>query len=167
MGEWVFGCDICQEVCPWNQRFTDPQGEAERQAAGRFAPRPGLPRPLLAAALRLSPQEFNRNFKGSPVKRARRRGYLRNVAVALGNRYAGRPDLAESAAIISALREALLQDPELLVRGHAAWALGRIGGQAARQALQAAFQSESEASVLAEIQAALRNFEGPDLTQLE
>jgi epoxyqueuosine reductase len=141
MGSWVFGCDICQQVCPWNQRFSTPPGDPD------FEPRPGVPAPDLAAELSLDAEQFNHKFKGSPVKRAKRRGYLRNVAIALGN--SGDPQA------VPALSQALLGDAEPLVRGHAAWALGRIGGQAARQALSQAAQLEKDGSVLAEIRAAL------------
>jgi epoxyqueuosine reductase len=151
MGEWVFGCDVCQEVCPWNQRFAVPEGEVERQAVEVFTARPGVPHPSLAAELALAPEEFNRKFKGSPVKRAKRRGYLRNAAVALGNALAGQPDPGATAA----LREALLGDPEPLVRAHAAWALGRLSGPGARQALKEAQSSETDPDVLAEIRSAL------------
>ncbi len=105
------------------------------------------PEPDLIAELSLTPEDFNRKFKGSPVKRPKRRGYLRNVAVALGN--AGDPMAAP------VLERALLTDPEALIRGHAAWALGRIGGEGARQALQKALEREGDADVRAEINAAL------------
>ena len=132
MGAWVFGCDVCQQVCPWN----------------RFAPltHPGLI-PDLPAELELTPAEFNRRFQGTPVMRPRRRGYLRNVAVALGN--------AHDPSAVPSLVQTLQQDPEPLVRGHAAWALGQIGGEDASQALRAASQAETEAAVLAEIKSAL------------
>jgi epoxyqueuosine reductase len=110
MGEWVFGCDICQMVCPWN-RFAAPEGD---QA---FNPREDAYPPDLIRELELSPGDFNQKFKDSPVQRARRRGYLRNVAVALGNE--GRPGM------IPALK-AVFNDPEPLVREHAAWAIDRI-----------------------------------------
>ena len=79
MGSWIFGCDICQQVCPWNQRFAIPEGDPA------FAPRPGVSYPNLIEELALTPETFNTKFRRSPVKRAKRRGYLRNVAVALGN----------------------------------------------------------------------------------
>ncbi len=142
MGNWVFGCDICQQVCPWNQRFAPARGDPA------FAPRPGLPQPVLVEELRLSAEAFNRKFKGSPVRRAKRRGYLRNVAVALGN--------GGQAQAIPALVSTLTGDPEPLVRAHAAWALGRIGGEAARQTLLQAVQSEQESQVRDEIRAALK-----------
>lgn len=143
MGNWVFGCDICQQVCPWNQRFAPPSGDPA------FASRPGLPEPVLVEELRLSAEMFNRKFKGSPVKRAKRRGYLRNVAVALGN--SGQPEA------VPALVTALIGDPEPLVRAHVAWALGRLGGKIARQALIQTLATEREPEVLAEIRAALQD----------
>ncbi len=110
LDNWVFGCDLCQTVCPWN-RF------APRDVDASFAPRPASAQPDLIHALSLSPADFNRYFKDSPIARAKRRGYLRNVAVALGN--VGGP------AAISALQSAL-DDPEPLVREHAAWAIMQI-----------------------------------------
>jgi len=110
MGNWVFGCDACQTVCPWN-KFA----QAEFDQA--FAAGPGLPFPDLVAELDLTPQAFNRKFRQSPIRRAKRRGYQRNVTVALGN--SGNP------AAIPTLEKALESD-EPLVREHAAWALGRI-----------------------------------------
>jgi epoxyqueuosine reductase len=110
IGNWTFGCDVCQMVCPWN-RF------ASNEYDRGLAPYPGVMSPDLRANLMLTPQGFNRQFKDSPVRRARRRGYLRNVAVALGN--SGNP------AGIPALEKAL-QDDEPLVRQHAGWALKQI-----------------------------------------
>lgn len=78
MGDWVFGCDICQEVCPWN-RFARATDEPA------FQPRPGMPAPELAELLALDDEAFRRRFKGSPIERARRRGLQRNAAVALNN----------------------------------------------------------------------------------
>jgi epoxyqueuosine reductase len=141
MGDWVFGCDICQQVCPWNLRFAAPAGDPA------FAPRPGVAQPDLIEEIKLSEEGFRRKFKGSPLKRAKRSGYLRNVAVALGN--SGDP------ASTSALAEALHNDSQALVRLHAAWALGRIGGDAARQALLDALLHEEDEEVIAEIRAAL------------
>ncbi len=109
LGDWVFGCDVCQEVCPWN-RFASPQGDPAFHPAAEAHPQ-------LIRELELTPTEFNRRFKRSPVHRAKRRGYLRNVAVALGNK--GR------AEDLPALRQAL-RDPEPLVREHAAWAIQEI-----------------------------------------
>ncbi len=141
MGDWVFGCDICQMVCPWNLRFAAPEGHPA------LAPRPGIPRPILRKELRLTPQEFNRKFHRSPVLRAKRRGYLRNIAVALGNQADPEtiPDLAQT----------LESEPEPLVRAHAAWALGRMRTARARQALEKSLKQETDPSVNAEVYAAL------------
>jgi epoxyqueuosine reductase len=141
LADWIFGCDICQMVCPWNIRFSDlAAGEA-------FAPRADVPRPPLRAELRLTPQEFNRKFKNSPLRRAKRRGYLRNVAVALGNQ----PD----SAALPDLGWSLLAEPEPLVRAHVAWALGQTGGAPARQVLDKALRGEPDPGVIQEIRAAL------------
>jgi epoxyqueuosine reductase len=137
LGEWVFGCDICQQVCPWNQRFAPPHGDEA------FEPRVNRPSPDLRQALRLSAREFNRQFKGSSIQRAKRRGYLRNIAIVLGNQ--GNP------SAIPDLAYALSHDLEPLVRGHAAWALRRIGGRTAHQALADASKSEPDSWVLSEI----------------
>ena len=141
--DWVFGCDICQQVCPWNQRFATSESDPA------FAARPGLPDPDLIEELALSPEAFNEKFKGSPVKRTKRRGYLRNVAVALGSG-------ADSSAI-PALSRSLLNDPEPLVRAHAAWSLGQIGGKLAMEPLNQCADTEEDKLVSEEIQAALKD----------
>lgn len=110
LGNWIFGCDICQMVCPWN-RFAG----AEFDLA--FAPRPDVPQPDLRREMTLTPLEFKRKFKSSPVQRARRSGYLRNVAVALGN---SRDPLARPA-----LQQALV-NAEPLLQEHILWALEQI-----------------------------------------
>jgi epoxyqueuosine reductase len=102
---------------------------------------------VLRHELRLTPQEFNRKFRLSPIQRAKRRGYLRNVAVALGNQ----PD----PAAIPDLSAALANEPEPLVRAHVAWALGRMRHQRARQALEQALPSEPDPSVRSELLSAL------------
>jgi epoxyqueuosine reductase len=107
IGDWVFGCDICQQVCPWN-RFAveaDPAFDAK------------TPPQTLTEELDLTPQAFNQRFKRSPIKRAKRRGYLRNVAVALGN--------TGDIHALPVLQNALI-DEEPMVREHAAWAIEQI-----------------------------------------
>jgi epoxyqueuosine reductase len=141
LGNWVFGCDICQQVCPWNRRFAPPVGDPA------FAPRSQLPNVELLEELSFSREDFNRKYKNSPIKRAKRRGYLRNVAVALGN--------AKEPAAVPVLAESLLQDPEPLVRQHVAWALGQIGGDEGIEALNQALGQENELEVRSEIIAAL------------
>ena len=110
LGNKVFGCDICQQVCPWNRFAEDDHDPA-------FDAQPGISNPVLVKDLALTPQEFNRKFKENPVLRSKRRGYLRNVAVALGN-------LRDPAAV-PALEKAV-QSNEPLIREHAAWALEQI-----------------------------------------
>jgi len=111
IGDRIFGCDDCQEVCPWN-RF------AVKSADPGFADRPGQATPLLIPLLGLDDQAFHLRFAGTAVRRAGRNRFVRNVAVALGN--AGDP------AARSALRRAADEDPDPDVRSHAAWALGRL-----------------------------------------
>jgi len=148
IGDWAFGCDLCQQVCPWNIRFAPPEGDPA------FAPRPGIPQIDLLEEINLTPQTFNQKFKGSPVKRAKRRGYLRNVATILGNQ--------KDPAAVPALIQTLKAEPEALIRQHAAWALGQIGGTEARRALKAALEDEQEKPVLREIQAGLdQSFSSP------
>lgn len=143
IGDWIFGCDICQMVCPWNIRFADPHGDPA------FSAHSNIPHPELASELSLSPSEFNFKFKGSPVKRAKRRGYLRNVAIALGN--------YGDEKWVPALEKSLLSESEHLIRSHAAWALGQIGGEQAQKALIKANRNEQDTLVLKEIRTALDN----------
>ena len=148
IGDWLFGCDICQEVCPWN-RFAP--GSAEPS----FQPRQGQPALALAELLALDEQEFRRRFRGSPLGRAKRSGLLRSAALVLGNR----PDRAAFESLVAALADA-----EPVVRGAAAWALGRwrvAGGSLAdlvpriEGALQARQKVEPDAAVLEEIAGSL------------
>jgi epoxyqueuosine reductase len=107
IGNLVFGCDVCQQVCPWN-RFAaegDPAFDSK------------TPPQALTNELTLTPQAFNQRFKRSPVKRAKRRGYLRNVAVALGN--------SGDRHALPVLKNAL-NDQEPMVREHAQWAIEQI-----------------------------------------
>jgi epoxyqueuosine reductase len=143
LGNRIFGCDICQEVCPWNRRFARPTTEPAYQA-GADTDGPGL-----MELMGLSEEEFASRFSGSPVKRAKRRGLLRNVAVALGNW--GSPEA------VPALARAL-DDPEPLIRGHAAWALGRLGleeAEEANEALRAGLGVEEDPWVIEEFELAL------------
>lgn len=137
IGDWLFGCDICQQVCPWNLRFAPQQGDPA------LASRPGMPRRDPLEDLKLTPQTFNRQFLGSPVKRSKRRGFLRNSAVAVGN--SGRKES------LSTLKHTLIDDPEALVRGHTAWAIAQIGGESARKILLEARGKEVDEEVLREI----------------
>jgi epoxyqueuosine reductase len=140
VGNHIFGCDICQEVCPYNVKA----GTTEEPA---YQPRAGLHAPELIPLLSLTEAEFRQRFRGSPILRAKRRGFLRNVAVALGN--------LKSIEAVPALIRAL-EDEEPLVRGHAAWALGQIGSRMAIDALQCRSQTELDADVRSEMEDALK-----------
>lgn len=111
MGNWIYGCDVCQEVCPWVRRYSRPASETflafdEEKYA-----------PDLCELMTLDEEGFRKRYKGTPIKRTKRRGLLRNAAVALGN--AGDP------SALPVLRRAL-HDPEPLIGEHAAWAIKQI-----------------------------------------
>jgi epoxyqueuosine reductase len=143
IGNRIYGCDICQEVCPHNSpKFVQITSEAA------FWPREGVHGERLIELMGMDQAEFSRRFRNSPVKRAKRRGLLRNVAVALGNWGS-----AEAVPVLSAA----LHDAEPLVRGHSAWALGRIGGPDARNALLGRLPVEGDRWVLEEIVQALED----------
>jgi epoxyqueuosine reductase len=140
MANWIFGCDICQEVCPVNAR-RDPPDHPE------FQPRPEVDSsPALIPLLALTEDEFRARFRGSPIRRAKWAGLRRNVCVALGN-------LGDPVAVPALV--AVLGEEPALVRGHAAWALGRIGGAGAQAALQARAAVEPDGWVREEIALAL------------
>lgn len=107
------------------------------------------PEPGLLDALALQANDFNRFYRHSPLRRAKRKGYLRNICVALGN-------LGDPRAV-PVLEQVLMHEAETLVRAHAAWGLGRIGDARARQALEQAAEKESDPLVREEIHSALGN----------
>ncbi len=159
IGSHIFGCDICQEVCPVNhvaeRRLRVASGPSRRGERLEFRPRANAgSSPALLPLLALDDAQFRERFRGSPITRAKRRGLLRNVCVALGN--IGDP------VAVPALSEAL-HDAEPLVRGHAAWALGRIGGHEAALALDAALAHEADDTVQSEIRYA-QSLLGADVT---
>ena len=142
IGDWIFGCDLCQEICPVNARPAAP----DATALAAFGP--GIEaRPRLEELLTLDDARFRRRFRESALWRTRRAGLLRNVCIALGNV----ADRGSVPALASALN-----DPEPLVRGHAAWALGRLGGTTAHAALEEALSREADAWVRDECGLALR-----------
>ena len=141
IGNHVFGCDDCQEVCPWNQHAR--AGKLARQ----FAPKARNERPSLLELWSLTETEFDKRFEFSPIKRTKYSGFRRNVAVALGN--------SGSRSAVGPLAMAL-DDPDPLVRGHVVWALGRLGTSGGRRALLAAADDELDPYVVEEIEAAMR-----------
>ncbi|GJG87341.1 epoxyqueuosine reductase [Gemmatimonadetes bacterium T265] len=144
VGDRLYGCDVCQEVCPYNHKFAKALSEPA------FAPRSVLlgkdASTLARTLLAMSQSEFSAAFKGSPMKRAKLRGLKRNSAVVLGN--VGSPNDVPSLA-------AALSDDEPLVRSHAAWALGRLGGSASAAALRDRLEVELDEGVRAELGSAL------------
>ncbi len=139
IGDWVLGCDICQEVCPWNRKA--PQTEETA-----FYPQPKLDRLDLRGLFDLSEDQFRAEFRKTPLWRPRRRGILRNAAIALGNQ----PDSLNLPALNRGLH-----DPEELIRSACAWALGRHPMPTVMEKLHFRKEIESSPEVLSEIQAAI------------
>lgn len=139
IGEHVFGCDICQEVCPWNRADRGP-GWPELGGSAEAS------RPLLADILTIDDAAFRERYRRTPIWRTKRRGLARNAAVVMGN--------VGDARDLPALAVAL-QDAEPQVRAHSAWAIGRIGGEAGRALLETARASERDSEVLDEIERAM------------
>ena len=110
MGRHVFGCDICQDVCPWNRK-------APAATVPEFEPRPGLVNPALAWLAEMSVEEFREAFQGSPIRRTKRSGLLRNAAIAMGN--SGSGDFIP-------LLDKLSQDEDESVAETARWAKARL-----------------------------------------
>jgi epoxyqueuosine reductase len=149
IGDWLFGCDICQDVCPWNQR------EIERSATERhggrslqdpmFQPLPDVNPIDLIGLFDLTDEGFRARFRHTPLWRAKRRGILRNAAMVLGN---------QRATVATGVLIRGLSDAEPLVRGACAWALGRIGGGVAAAGVRARSEVEQDQVVRGELTAA-------------
>jgi epoxyqueuosine reductase len=143
IGDWIFGCDLCQEVCPVNSTGQlEPRNLVATEAFGPLIEG----RPALEGLLTLDDEAFARRFRSTAIWRTRRSGLLRNVCIALGN-------VADRSSVGSL--SGALDDDDALIRGHAAWALGRLGGPAARMALEAALRREGDAWVREECELAL------------
>lgn len=143
IGEWLFGCDVCQQVCPWNSRFAKPTKDTA------FQPRPFLAEPDPKPILELTPEHWKDPLRGSPLLRSKRRGLIRNAAVVAAN--------TGDTAAIPQLAQLLQHDEESLIRSHAAWALGQMGDERSKALLEGACETEKEPEVKAEIKAALAN----------
>lgn len=140
MGNWVYGCDVCQEVCPFT-RFVRPASETAFYPANwDFAA------PPLLELLQLDEAGFEHRFAHSPIRRIKRERLMRNACVAAGN-------WGQETAV--PLLAVLLHDPSPLVRGHAAWALGQIASPTAQHALITALPHETDPIVHDEISSAL------------
>ena len=139
VGEWLFGCDLCQDVCPWNRK-------APVSPEPAFQPQPDLNPADCVAILRMSREEFQERFAKTPLERPGFDGLRRNAAIVLGNR----GDLAAIPALIDAVNDA-----SALVRGAVAWSLGKLSGDQARAALYERLQIETDAGVREELKLAL------------
>jgi epoxyqueuosine reductase len=142
IGEWLFGCDICQEVCPWNRKAPVTDDPA-------LAPRADLGSVDAVELLALSEAGFRARFRGTPLLRPKRAGMLRNAAIVLGNR--------RDRATIPALLAALC-DGEPLVRAAAVWALSRFADRSVEESLRKHRGIEEDSRVLHELDAALPAF---------
>lgn len=141
MGDWLFGCDVCQDVCPWNRR-------APESVEPAFAPLDGMNPLALLPLFNLSDDDFRARFRHSPLWRSKRRGILRNAAIVLGNH-------PTPAALATLLRG--LQDSESLVRAACAWALGKYDDKRAQVALAARLAEEADDVVRHEILLAIES----------
>ena len=142
IGDWAFGCDICQEVCPYNKTKATKSRWPEFSAGAGAGPHLGIKEVLEIR----TEEEFDRHFAGTPITRPGRAGLLRNCCVVAGN--------LKLEKAVPGLIQCLEDDPSGLVRGHAAWALGEIGGGKARVSLRDAAGMETEKWILEEIELA-------------
>jgi epoxyqueuosine reductase len=140
IGDWLFGCDVCQEVCPWNHK-PSRAAEVEPNAMDQLE---------LGALFDLNEEQFRLRFRRTPLWRTRRRGILRNAAIVMGN--------VKHAADLPALQRGLW-DSEPIVRGASAWALGQIGIALAKSLLQARRLGEVDPMVISEIDQAISSCE--------
>jgi epoxyqueuosine reductase len=143
-GDWLFGCDVCQDVCPWNFRTPTTDEHA-------FRPHGGMDPVELAGLFALDDAGFRDRFRRTPLWRSKRSGILRNAALVLGHR----PHKAALGALVCGLGES-----QSAIRGACAWALGRYHDPAAREALEKRLLVEGDPAVLGEIQQSLARLGG-------
>lgn len=155
MGDHIYGCDVCQNVCPWNGKVTSTDDPV-------FVERVSYEGLSAVALLEMDEARYAEVFRRSAIKRAKRRGLLRNAAVVLGNTAS-----LEDADVVACLQARLVVEGEPLVRGHVAWALGELVGRAGLRGeslalaneivdvLRAALENEQDAYVQEEIRAVL------------
>lgn len=146
VGNNIYGCDICQDVCPWNRR-------AKVTHESSFQPRGGLYNPDLSSIAQLTEEDFRMIFKGTPVKRVKRRGFIRNALVAMGN--SGERDF------IPHIKKCL-EDKDPLVRAHASWALWKLEGEDSYETLSNLLDVESDPMVREEIVSILNEYKNSE-----
>jgi epoxyqueuosine reductase len=140
IGNRIYGCDDCQIVCPWNSyavKTDDPDFQQKQDTL------------ILIDLIQISQEEFSRRFKGSPIKRIKRRGLLRNVAVALGNS----GNIQASPVLLK-----MLDDEEPLIRAHVVWALGELSGADILPDIRGKLDNEKEEIVLEELERVAARF---------
>ncbi len=149
IGDWLFGCDMCQDVCPWNQKLDrSPRADTEH-------PFTHSTRQDLHELFTLDEAAFRQRFRRTAFWRSRRRGLLRNAAIVLGNQ--GQESACQTLDLA-------IRDHEPLVRTAAAWALGRIGTERSRALLERRSAVEQDPLVREEIQESLLDRKGPAAT---
>jgi epoxyqueuosine reductase len=148
IGDHVFGCDICQEVCPFNA------SSKPRPGAPSLAPHSKQVSPDLVDLLTLTSGDYRRLVKNTAMRRTTRPQLMRNAAVALGN--------SGMSSVVPALTQALESNPYPLARGHIAWALGQLPSSESKQALEKALPIETDTWVREEIETALSDLEHTD-----
>lgn len=151
LGDWLFGCDVCQNVCPWN-------GKSPESPLDAFTPRADSNPMDLAPLFAMDEAEFRRRFRRTPLWRSHRNGLVRNAAIVLGNT---RPPQG-----VVLLKQGL-GDQDPLVRGASAWALGKYATEEALEALRLRLEIEGESTVVEEIRAAIKQVDDPQHRQAQ
>ncbi len=143
MGNFIYGCDVCQDVCPWNRQLSGSLVE-------QFKPRETNRAPELRELARISPQDFRERYHRSPIKRTKWQGLMRNIAVALGN--SRNP---ESVVKLTGL----LNTDDSMVRRHAAWALARIGTSEAVAVIRERWEKERDQETFRTLESLLQDLD--------